>query len=171
MPAGFTRYLEYIDDDETDVIMPTKLDDVHLARNVIADPPAIDHHLLQVYDIAKVSTMDIPEMSNHPKTIILSTSLVPGLRRSWNQEATRKWDEWTPMDRQMQRLMWTMVRYSMWDGLSFVPKYIMEDDNDDRWWGLDVNPAWEELEQLSSTIPMPAEPDYYVLTGTNKILI
>jgi len=171
MPTGFIRHLEYTDELEMDVIMPTKVDDVYLARNVVPEPPTIDQDLLQVYNTAQVSEMDVPEMSNHPKMAILS-DLLGGLRRTWQSdpESIRKWAEWTPMDRQMQRFVWTMVRYSIWDGLSFVSKY-----NDlvdfDPFWGPDVNPAWKELNQLPSTIPMPSEPDYYVVTPTNKILI
>ena len=171
MPAGFTRYIEYTDDTEIDVVMPEKLDDVHLAWNVFPEPPVIDQDLLNVYNAAQVSIMDPPEMYNHPKNVILST-LQSGLRRKWkyDREASRKWDEWTPADRQMQRLVWTFVRYSMWDGLTFVSEYRDYAKKNWSWWQ-EVDPVWKELEQLPSTIPMPTEPDYYVLTGTNKVLV
>jgi hypothetical protein len=65
--------------------------------------------------------------------------------------------------------MWTFVRYSMWDGLTFVSEYRDYGKRNWSWWQ-DVDPVWKGLE-LPSTIPMPTEPDYYVLTGTNKVLV
>ena len=76
-----------------------------------------------------------------------------------------KWKEWTPEDRQMQRLVWIFVRYAMWDGLTWVAKKPTLDIFDE------PDEAWYALEQMPSTIPMPTTPQYYVFVGMNKILI
>jgi hypothetical protein len=153
MPEGLVRYLR-----NGSVLKLKNLPDEHLAPNIYPGPPDIDPELVDVYNAVQVSIMDAPTISNHPKHLMLFNFL-KNMRYQFgsDSEFVRKWLEWGPSDRQMQRLVWSFVRYAMWDGLAFVKR--------------NRQIQWDEGEHPPTTIPMPTESDYYVLVGTNKILI
>ena len=164
MPRRFVRYLDDDDDRPALVWPPKNLDDEYLAWNAIRKQPDIVPDLLQVYVASQINIVDAPKISNDPRHLVLM-HLQPNLRKLFNcgEEFRSMWEGWTPRDRQMQRLSWTIVRYAIWDGLTFVSNPIHVDENESDY--------WDELDELPQAIPMPTEPEYSVLLGTNKILI
>lgn len=165
MPHRFVRYLG--GDREENLVMPPKnLAEEHLAWDIFPEQPLIQQDLMQNYMSSQVTITNAPEIANHPAHLML-LDLQRDLRKrcAWYDEIGLNWQRWAPADRGMQRLVWLFVRYAMLDGLTWVVKKHFHSIFDR------YDEYWDGLEEMPSTIPMPAAPQYYVYVGMNKILI
>jgi hypothetical protein len=160
MPPGFFQYFNYENFLEHE---PEKLADEYLAFNVSPEKPIIPPDLAKIYKSARVKITEPQETSNHPiHFMLLGIQAELRFQAALDYGSREQRKTWRPVDWEMQRFVWMFIRFSMWDGMSWLEGRPHKDRK-----------FLQELldDILPRTIPIPTTPQYYVHVGTNKILV
>lgn len=157
MPADWLDHIQL--DDNGQRCMPTTLSAEHLAMDVFVTPPTISEDLITLYDNVNPTMMDPPVPSHPVRTrvmLILQSNLES--RCSVSFKETRK--EWGPMDIRMQKLVYTLVKFSTWECWTWECKSSIIREY--------LAPVASSLLQ---TATFPRQSEYYIPITNGKVLI
>jgi len=124
--------------------------------NLAIRTPLPKEKLLKLYRNTSHEIVDPPFRSNHPTWFILQ-KLHETLRRNYHLEFQTLSKDWTPLDRPMQILAYLIIRFAMWDGLSFETSEFAEKIQD---------------RKIVDANIVPNDPQYFLRVGAEeKVLI
>jgi len=155
------NWLDHIDlDDDGRRCMPKSLDSIHLAYDVFVSPPPVDKDLITIYNERCPSIVEAPTSSNPLKSAML-VRLQGTFHNCCRVPFMETWKEWGPTDIRMQKLLYTLVKLSTWESITWDPKTTASQ-------GIWIEPHADSLLQ---TATFPRESEYYIRIGDRRILI